>query len=507
MGRGVLPLVVVLLALGVGGAVFRSWHIGYPLFPRITERLWEARLTVGWAPAQAPVSALLPRGTARQAVQDEHFLSGPLEAIVSVEPGGNRRVLWEGEGATTATYQVDILVRRAGAGAPERIPDDVIRWRRTDVFPLPAVAAATRLTSSFGLEEAARRCPDIIAGRAAAPPGFEEDAARVRAGRASPAGSLVLCWRVAGLPARAAQVLPLTAGIYARTDILAEVFVNSRWMLADPRDGRFPVSDRRILAWTWGIRPVAEGTDGTPADWQIELRERPLTLWAQFFRLTANKASFLARWSLYTLPPDAQEVFRVLLLVPIGALVVAFLRNVVGFATFGTFMPILIAIAFRQTQLLYGLGLFALVVGAGYAVRRGIDRYKLLLVPRLATVLTFVIGCLAVLALMGARLGFHHVLSAGLLPMVILTMTIERFFVVAEESGTRAALQMAAGTGGVAAITYGIISWEYLQLLFFTYPEMLLVVGAGQVALGRYTGFRLAELWRFRRLADAGAAP
>lgn len=506
MRRRVLPLVLALLALGLGGAIFRSWHLGYPLFPRLTERLWEARLAVQWTPAQAPVSVLIPRGTARQEIQDERFLSGPLEATVSVEPGGNRRVSWEGEGATAAAYQADILIRRAASGAPERVPEDDIRWRRTDVFPSAAVAAAVRLTSSLGPEAAARRCIDISAGRAVPPPGREEDVARLRAGRTSPAGSLVLCWRATGLPARAVQVLPLKAGIYKRTDVLAEVFLNSRWMLADPRDVRFPVSDRRLLAWTWGIRPVAEGTDGTPAAWQIELQERPLTLWAHFFNLTANRNSLLARWSLYTLPPDAQGVFRVLLLVPIGALVVALLRNVVGFATFGTFMPILIAIAFRQTQLAYGLLLFALVVGAGYGVRLGIDRYKLLLVPRLATVLTFVIGCLAGLALVGARLGLHHAVSVGLLPMVILTMTIERFFVVAEESGARAALRMAAGTGGVAAITYGIISWEYLQLLFFTYPELLLVVAAGQVALGRYTGFRLAELWRFRRLAGGGGA-
>jgi len=165
-------------------------------------------------------------------------------------------------------------------------------------------------------------------------------------------------------------------------------------------------------------------------------------------------------------------------------------------------MPILIAIAFRQTRLLYGLALFALVVGAGYLLRLAIDRYKLLLVPRLATTLTFVIGCLAALSLVGVHLHLVHVISVGLLPMVILTMTIERFFVVAEESGGAAALRMAASTGAVAAITYGILSWEYLQLLFFTYPELLLVVAAGQVALGRYLGYRLTELWRFRRLAE-----
>jgi hypothetical protein len=86
--------------------------------------------------------------------------------------------------------------------------------------------------------------------------------------------------------------------------------------------------------------------------------------------------------------------------------------------------------------------------------------------------------------------------------MVIMTMTIERFFVVAEESGVHAALTMAASTGAVASITYVLISWEYLQLLFFTYPELLLVVVAGQLALGRYVGFRLTELWRFRRLTE-----
>jgi len=500
MRRSIAPLAIALALLGIAGTVYRSLSIGYPLFPRITERIWAARLAVEWEGPQAWVDVLLPREGIRQSILDERISSGSLEATVASDPGGQRRLRWRGEGASTASYEADISVRllqAAPAPAPDRSP-----WLRTDELPGPVVAAARRVTASLPPGTAARRCFELMANPAASPLGLAEDLGRLRTGAGSLSEALVVCWRSAGLPARVVQVLPLRPGIYSRLEIFPEVFEHGRWAAADLAGRRFPVSTQDLLIWTAGERSLVETAKGGPVKWQIELRRRPLTLWTEFFRQTADRSSLLARWSLYSLPPNVQEVFRILLLVPIGALVVAALRNVVGFATFGTFMPILIAIAFRQTGLTYGLLLFTLLVGVGYAVRLSIDRYKLLLVPRLSVILTFVIGCLALLSLVAHRLGFQNVAGVGLLPMVIMTMTIERFFVVAEESGAHAALTMAASTGAVASITYVLISWEYLQLLFFTYPELLLVVVAGQLALGRYVGFRLTELWRFRRLTE-----
>jgi hypothetical protein len=60
---------------------------------------------------------------------------------------------------------------------------------------------------------------------------------------------------------------------------------------------------------------------------------------------------WLDRWSLFSLPAEFQETFRILLLVPIGALLVSALRNLVGFSTFGTFMPVLMALAFATRGL------------------------------------------------------------------------------------------------------------------------------------------------------------
>ena len=43
-----------------------------------------------------------------------------------------------------------------------------------------------------------------------------------------------------------------------------------------------------------------------------------------------------------------------------------------------------------------------------------------------------------------------------------------------------------------------------VEYLFFTFPELLLILLAGCLVLGRYAGFRLLELKRFRVLAEGG---
>ena len=127
-----------------------------------------------------------------------------------------------------------------------------------------------------------------------------------------------------------------------------------------------------------------------------------------------------------------------------------------------------------------------------------LDRLRLLLVPRMSVILTLVIACFTGLALVGNKFGLRELMAVGLLPFVILTMTIERFFVIVEEAGIQEGIRTAAGSAAVSVITYGIISWEPLQLTFFVYPELLAGVAAIQILLGRYTGYRLSEFFRFR---------
>jgi hypothetical protein len=206
-------------------------------------------------------------------------------------------------------------------------------------------------------------------------------------------------------------------------------------------------------------------------------------------------------FSLLDLPLDTQAVYRVLLTVPIGVMLLVVLRNLVGIKTFGTFMPVLIAMAFRETQLLWGIILFSLVVGAGLAIRFYLERLKLLLVPRLAAVLITVIIIMALISILSHKLGLHRGLSVALFPMVIMTMTIERMTIVWEERGAREAMKQGIGSIFVAALAYLLMSVEQLRHLLFIFPELLLLVLAITLLLGHYRGYRLTELYRFRALA------
>jgi hypothetical protein len=212
-------------------------------------------------------------------------------------------------------------------------------------------------------------------------------------------------------------------------------------------------------------------------------------------------------FSLFALPIATQAVYAVLMMIPIGALVIMLLRNFIGVKTFGTFMPVLVALAFRETRLLWGIVLFAIIVSLGLLIRFYLEMLRLLLVPRLTTVLTVVVLLMAGISVLSQKLELQPGLSIALFPMVILSMTIERMSIVWEERGASEAIQEGIGSLVVAAVAYVVMGIAWLEHLIFVFPELLLLVIAMSLLAGRYTGYRLLELRRFKALVPTGSGP
>jgi hypothetical protein len=165
-------------------------------------------------------------------------------------------------------------------------------------------------------------------------------------------------------------------------------------------------------------------------------------------------------------------------------------------------MPMLISLAMTATGLAVGSAVFIGLVGCALLSRLLMRPFYLLLVARVAFTLTLVILLMVIVIVAGDRMG---VPLAGVtaFPFVIMTMIVERINVSLEEEGVGNTLRRLGATVLSIYVTYGVIHAEALQTLFLVFPELLISILGLLVAVGRYTGYRLTELIRFRSLETA----
>lgn len=210
---------------------------------------------------------------------------------------------------------------------------------------------------------------------------------------------------------------------------------------------------------------------------------------------------FWSQVSLYNLRPGEQTVVKFLLLLPLAALIVSIYRTLIGVPTYGTFSPALVGLAFLDLKALpFGLGIFVLTVLVGWGLRRLLDRYHLLLVPRTSVLLTLIVVFLIGVMMIANHLGVSTTQYISLFPLVILTHLVERFWMVESEDGTTASFKTLLGTLVVAVTVSVALSPAVVTRWMFQYPETLGIVIAVQMLIGRYTGYRISELYRFRDL-------
>ncbi|MGB3691521.1 MAG: UUP1 family membrane protein [Spirulinaceae cyanobacterium] len=307
----------------------------------------------------------------------------------------------------------------------------------------------------------------------------------------------------AQIPTRIGNGILLTSEEVYATDFVRWLEIQSEdkdgWLAYDPVNRSFGEQDRYLTWWYGSSKPLAAKGSG---DITLEVLVRPNIdngLTKAIWQEQAATNPFL-EYSLLKLPLATQRVFQVLVLVPIGALIVAFLHQVIGLPTFGTFTPILIALSFRETGLIRGISLFILVVSIGLLIRACFNRLQLLVVPRLGAILTTTVLIMGGLAIVMKSFNLSLGLSISLFPIVILAMTIERAAMMWEEEGGKEVIIASLGSLAVAILGYLCTINPYIQHLAFAFPELLLVVLSLNILLGRYNGYKLTEYFRFLSL-------
>jgi hypothetical protein len=508
--RPALWLAVALFVVSFSLVGYRVLRLGYPLLPTSPENAWRLSMEVFFEPPgkdgkEMEIRAGLPQSRPGEAVIGQGDLSGSLQFNLLAD-GLNQIGVWSGdpEEGRVLSYYATVLLNSKRLAKPKPPGRE----------SFPAIIAdqseqilAKRLVERYAPLKAPEKLKAIAAtakGVWREPSPDENDLKQWTEiqKKYGPEEAIGILLRAADFPIRKVQGFILAESVATQPDRWFAVWTGQRWKPMQAETGDVYPDPVRLLPLMVGDTPLVTVSGGKLQGVRWSLSKETLSKWRSHFERIQRSTRFLDQWSLFTLPKEFQDNFHILLLVPIGVLMISVLRNIVGFPTFGIFMPVLMALAFRSTGLGYGILIFAGVVFIGYVLRRGIDRLRLLLVPRLSFLITFVILAFAIFALIGSKFGMREFMAVGLLPFVILSMTIERFFIVIEESGALRALQTAAGSAAVAAITYKIIQIDPLQLTFFVYPELLFAIMGLLLLLGNYSGYRLSEILRFKILGE-----
>ncbi len=502
-----LALTLVAFALTLGA--YKIVRLGLPLLPSEEIEVWsvEARLFFKAKNKPVKVRLAIPKTPPGFLILDEDFVSGRYGLTIREEKH-NRIAEWvvrRAKGEQVLYYHLQMT--RVPESKPVAKPTE--KNSRRDLPAAPAVPEyppdiAPAVTAL--LDEVRQKSADIAT--------FARELLLRLNATAQDANVQILLRNVktpqekvariqlllagARIPSRPIQVLVLRDGMrHGELMPWLQVHNGEEWMTFNPETGDSGVPEN-MLIWAVGSEPVAASEGGNSIKLELAVSRHT----QEAVRIAEQRArkldSTVMEFSLFSLPIQTQHVYRVLLMVPVGALLIVFLRNVVGIKTFGTFMPVLIALAFRETELLWGVVLFSLVVALGLSCRFYLEYLQLLLVPRLASVLIIVILLMVFISLLSHKLGLERGLSVALFPMVILTMTVERMALLWEEHGPIEALKQGIGSLVVAVLAFLLMSNNVLQHLVFVFPESLLIVLALTLLLGRYTGYRLTELWRFR---------
>ena len=226
------------------------------------------------------------------------------------------------------------------------------------------------------------------------------------------------------------------------------------------------------------------------------------------FKMAGHRAKYAHqdtsfKYSIYNLPLNQQNALKWLTIFPLAILVVVVMRNVVGISTMGTFTPMLIAMSLVEAGFFAGLACFVLLTGIGVAIRYGLSKLNLLLVPRISSVVVFVILIMQIFAVIGYNWNLSIASSALFFPIIITAWIIERASIIWEEEGFKDAAKQVVFSLLVAIITYFVIVNETIRHIMFAFNELNLVILFIVMLLGTYTGYRLTELKRFSPLAKA----
>jgi len=511
-------LTIGVLLVAAGAMVsYKLFRLGYSIddvVPRKEYRVVVA-MTFDGQNGDVRVRTFLPLSDPRQTVRDETN-DGPGTHLATRIENGNRTAVWTAGSApdnTSIRFAFNTLVSPIsydvadGLALPDIYPANIATFLRPekDIQADDPIIAKTLVSIGADKGSAAARLRRIFAKteslRGKSFKGTTDAITALRLGEASCNGKsrlFVALARASGIPSRLVGGIILDDGSKRTSHQWAEAYVGGHWVPFCPTNGYFAALPASYLTLYRGDESLFRHSSDINFDYHFEIESRlvPSPRAKESFRLING-------WAMFERLGLPFGLLKTVLMLPFGALIVVLFRNVIGMPTFGTFLPALVAAAATETGIGWGLVGLVLVVFAVALLRWFFQKLQLLHSPTLAILLTGVAVTMLGISLLAERVGLPRLAQISLFPVAVLAITAERFYLALTEQGTVRACKELSGTLIVIVACHVVMGSLALQILVIGFPEVLLVVVAANIYLGRWVGVRVSEYMRFRQLLVA----
>ncbi|MFW5884917.1 MAG: 7TM domain-containing protein [Patescibacteria group bacterium] len=198
-----------------------------------------------------------------------------------------------------------------------------------------------------------------------------------------------------------------------------------------------------------------------------------------------------------------------ILMLPVVVMIIAFFRQVIGIKAFGIYTPALIIFAFLAIKsdsgdfwggIRYGISIFATVIIVGTLARIVLKQFRLLYLPRVAIVISIVALSTLLMLTIGGVFQRTGLASVSIFPILIMITLVEKFVAVQIEKGNKTAIFLSLETLVISIFGYFVASWSALIFLLQQYPWMVFAAIGINILLGKWTGLRLSEYIRFKKI-------
>lgn len=515
-------LVVLLLLLPLSLMGLKLTKLGYSFRDLLPGHAYQIELVMqvdGYG-EDIDMSVYLPQSDMRQTISEESSSAGPFVLTLENTRDGNRIAHWHGREisdrhVTRYSFIAQASHVRYTIPAGLKIPDRYDSALQRYLGEEPGIQVNNPLIAATVLKLFPEGRPDILTAVTRIHrylqdqfenrnfSGYTDALTALKLREASCNGKSRLFLALArklNLPSRLVGGLIMEKGSKRTTHQWAEIYINGHWVPFDTINDHFAELPSNYLSLYTGDLVLFKHSSGVNFQYTFRGSKRLQQKGGDVEQLATSGLNLSNIYPYFESIGISQNHLKIILMIPLGALVVVIFRNIIGLETYGTFLPALIAAASRETGIVWGMIGFVMIIIATAIIRRLLDWLQLLHSPKMSIILTVVVVMMLLITVVSVNAGQLSLAHITLFPIAIMAITSERFAILEEEQGWRKALTLTFTTIIVTVFAYIVMDSLFLQSMILAFPELLLVLVAINIWLGKWVGIRVMEFVRFRHL-------